>query len=99
MIGGVSKDKNIALTVVYQDAGNAVAGAPVQLYKIASMDSSFEITADPTFAEFKSAIENEDTQWYDLADALRDFILDENIPCDDVTTINTSGVVLFPTGS
>jgi len=94
-----NKDKNIALTVVYQDAGNAVAGAPVQLYKIASMDSSFKITADPTFAEFKSAIENEDTQWYILADSLRDFILDKNISCDDATTINTSGVALFPTGS
>jgi len=92
-------DENIALTVVYQDAGNSVTGAPVQLYKIASMDSSFEITADPTFAEFKSDIENEDTQWYILAEALREFILDENIACDDATIINSSGVAIFPTGS
>ena len=92
------KDKNIALTVVYQEGGKAIAGAPVQLYKIASMDKNFHITADPTFAGFKDAIENENTRWNVLSVSLLKHILAETIPCDDETKINTSGLALFPTG-
>lgn len=92
------KDKGIALTVVYQEGGKAVASAPVQLYKIASMDKNFQITADPTFAGFKDAIENEHTSWNILAVSLLKHIQSENIPCDDETIITTSGSALFPTG-
>ena len=92
------KDKNIALTVVYQEGGKAIAGAPVQLYKIASMDKNFHITADPTFAGFRSDIENENTRWDVLSVSLLKHILAETIPCDDETKINTSGLALFPTG-
>ena len=92
------KDKNIALTVVYQEGGKAIAGALVQLYKIASMDKNFHITADPTFAGFKDAIENENTRWNVLSVSLLKHILAETIPCDDETKINTSGLALFPTG-
>ena len=91
------KDRNLSLTVVYQDRGNAVAGAPVQLYQIASMDENFNITADRTFSAFKADIEDEDTQWYILADALLAYIQEEGIPSDDQTKINTSGYALFPT--
>ena len=91
------KDKNIALTVVYQEGGKAIAGAPVQLYKIASMDKNFHITADPTFAGFKDAIESDKTQWYILADSLTEYIKAETIAFDDETTINTSGYAMFPT--
>ena len=91
------KDRNLSLTVVYQDRGNAVAGAPVQLYQIASMDENFNITADRTFSAFKADIEDEDTQWYILADALLAYIQEKGISRDDETKINTSGYALFPT--
>ena len=91
------KDKNIALTVVYQEGGKAIAGAPVQLYRIASMDKNFHITADPTFAGFKDAIESDKTQWYILADTITEYIKAEKIACDAETTINTSGYATFPT--
>lgn len=91
--------KNIALTVVYKDAGTAVSGAPVKLYQIASMDKNFRIKAEPAFADFRSDIEDEDTRWSLLADALAEFIEDQKIPCDDETKINTSGAALFPTGN
>lgn len=91
------KDRNLSLTVVYQDRENAVAGAPVQLYQIASMDENFHITADRTFRAFQADIEDEDTQWYILADALLAYIQEEGIAWDDETKINTSGYALFPT--
>lgn len=91
------KDRNLSLTVVYQDRGNAVAGAPVQLYQIASMDENFHITTDRTFRAFQADIEDEDTQWYILADALLAYIQEEGISSDDETKINTSGYALFPT--
>ena len=87
------KDRKLSLTVVYQDRGNAVAGAPVQLYQIASMDENFHITADRTFRAFQADIEDEDTQWYILADALLAYIQEEGISSDDETKINTSGVI------
>ena len=90
------KDKNITLTVSYHDAGTAVSGATVKLYKIAAMDKNFNITADPTFAGFKDAIENKQTDWYILADSIQDFIKSEKISCDDQATINASGFALFP---
>lgn len=89
--------KNIALTVVYKDAGVAVVGAPVKLYKIASMDDDFTITATSKFLDFRSAIENKDTRWNVLADALTEFIENKSISCNDEAKINTSGVALFPT--
>ena len=90
------KDKNISLTVSYQDAGKAVSGATVKLYKIASMDKNFKITADPTFVGFKDAIENKQTEWYILADSIHDFIQTEKITCDDYAMVNASGLALFP---
>ena len=90
--------QDMSITVNYFSASDVpVMGAPLKLYKIASMDYAYRITVDPRFAEFKEEIEGEDTHWDVLAFTLSQYIMEKNIPCDDEDTVDASGQVHFPT--
>ena len=93
------KDKNISLRIVYQDDGQAIAGATVQLYKVASIDQNLKITADRSFSRFRRAIEDSDTDWSQLSKSLVKVILENNVSCYDQTKTDRSGVAHFPARS
>lgn len=91
--------ENLTLTIEYTHDQKAVTGAPVKLYKVASMDNSFQRKVTPEFYGFRELVKEKNVKWDILADALLDHILVNQLPCDQEATINTSGKAFFPTGN
>ena len=89
--------EDLTLTINYFSGHDEpVVGATLKLYQIAAMDDSYNITADSRFARFREQLEGKDTQWDILALTLRQYIMENEITCDDEDTVDTSGQVHFP---
>lgn len=93
-----SISEGLSLTIVYSQSDDVkVKGAPLKLYKIASVDDNFKITMEEDFSNFAEEIKDKDIKWDLFAESLATHISVNEIDCDDETVTDESGVGSFPT--
>lgn len=97
--GSIDLEKNVTITISYQDNKTALAGAKFDLYLVATLDAYGELTPTETFAQFNVNIRGEnDEAWRTLASTLEGYVLRDSVTPTDSGKTDQQGILLFPTG-
>lgn len=93
----IDLEKDVNLTITYQNDGNPVAGAPFDIYLLATADKYGELTVTENFDQFNINIRGEnDAAWIKLASTVEGYILRDNIAPYDSGVTNEQGILTFP---
>ena len=96
--GIIDLDRDVRLTVSYQDGNTPLAGAGFSIYLVAAADESGELTTD-AFKQFNVDIRGKnDEAWKALASTLEGYVLRDDIAPTDSGKTNAEGYLYFPTG-
>ena len=97
--GIIDLNRDVRLTISYQDGNTPLAGAEFGIYLVATVDESGDLTATDAFKQFNVDIRGEnDEAWKALASTLEGYVLRDNIAPTDSGETNADGYLYFPTG-
>lgn len=97
--GIIDLDRDVRLTVSYQDGNTPLAGAGFSIYLVATADESGELTTTDAFKQFNVDIRGKnDEAWKALASTLEGYVLRDDIAPTDSGKTNAEGYLYFPTG-
>lgn len=97
--GSIDLNRNVKLTLSYLDESTPLAGAEFQIYLVATVDETGELSVTEAFKQFNVDIRGKnDAAWKDLASTLEGYILRDNIAASDNGKTNQDGNLIFPTG-
>lgn len=95
--GNIDTEKNVSLTISWQDGDTPLTGAQFDLFLIATVDAYGELTPTDTFEQFHVDIEGKnDDAWRELAATLEGYILRDQITPDDSGMTDGQGILTFP---
>lgn len=93
----INLKKNVNLTISYQDDDTPLTGVQFDIYLVATVDESGELTATETFAPFNVNISgNDDAAWRVLASTLEGYVQRDNIAPTDSGKTDEEGILTFP---
>ncbi len=96
-IDRIDSSKDVHLTVHFSHEGQPLAGARLQLYKIAEMSGYGEFTLLDEFAVYPVQMtENESDDWEVIANTLNSYALLDGIQPADAGVTDETGTVYFP---
>ena len=97
--GSIDPEREVSLTISYQQDGTPLNGAQFDIYLVAVMDECGELTPTADFAQFDVQIRGKhDEEWKALASSLEDYILRENLLPADSGKTDSRGLLTFPAG-
>lgn len=95
--GNIDTEKDVNLTISWQDGDTPLTGAQFDLFLIATVDAYGELTPTDTFEQFHVDIEGKnDDAWRELAATLEGYILRDQITPDDSGKTDGQGILTFP---
>ena len=98
--GRIDLQKDVKLTISYQDGGTPLAGAEFRIYLVASADENGELTTEDAFQQFNVDIRGKnDDAWRTLASTLEGYVLRDSIVPTDSGNTDAHGYLSFPTGN
>ena len=96
--GSIDLNRNVSLTVSYQDGNTPLVGAGFDIFLVATVDEYGELTATKDFARFNVNISGKKDEAYrTLASTLEGYVLRDNIPPTDSGKTKVEGLASFPT--
>ena len=97
--GSIDLDRDVNLTISYQDGSTPLVDAAFNIYLVASVDETGELTTTDDFQQFHVDIRGRnDAAWKTLASTLEGYVLRDNITPTDSGKTDASGYLRFPTG-
>ena len=97
--GSIDLNRNVSLTISYQDGNSPLVGAKFDIFQVATADEYGELTTTKDFAQFNVNIRgNNDKAWRTLASTLEGYVLRDDISPADSGKTNDKGLASFPTG-
>lgn len=97
--GSIALDRDLGLTITYQDGDVPLAGAAFRIYLVASVDANGELTTTDPFRQFNVDIRGKnDEAWKTLAATLEGYALRDGIAPTDSGETDAAGCLSFPTG-
>ena len=98
--GSIDLNREVTLTISYQDRGTPLVGANFSIYLVATVDETGELTTTDSFKQFNVDIRGKnDAAWRTLASTLEGYVLRDNVAPTDSGKTNADGILYFPTGS
>lgn len=95
--GSIDPEREVSLTISYQQDETPLTGAQFDIYLVAVMDECGELTPTDDFAQFNIQIRGEnDEEWKVLASSLEDYILREKLLPADSGKTDSRGLLTFP---
>ena len=95
--GSIDLSRGVSLTVSYADGKTALSGAQFDMYLIATVDETGELTATGAFSSFPVDIRGRnDDAWNEVASTLDGYILRDKIAPTDSAKTNAQGLASFP---
>lgn len=96
----LNTEKKCSLTVVYEDDGTAVSGAPFALYRVADVNEKVDVfTLAGQFAKYTnidvSNTKNSNSEWLIIAKMLADYATADGLTADKTGNTNTDGKLTF----
>ena len=92
------RDRDVSLTISYQDGNTPLVGAEFDIFLVATVDEYGELTTTKDFAQFHVNIRGKDDEaWRTLASTLEGYVLRDDISPTDSGKTNDKGLVSFPT--
>ena len=96
--GGIDLNRDVSLTISYQDGNTPLVGAEFDIFLVATVDEYGELTTTKDFAQFHVNIRGKDDEaWRTLASTLEGYVLRDDISPADSAKTNDKGLVSFPT--
>lgn len=96
--GGIDLNRDVSLTISYQDGNTPLAGAEFDIFLVATVDEYGELTTTQDFSRFHVNIRGEnDEAWRTLASTLEGYVLRDDIAPTDSGKTNDKGSISFPT--
>lgn len=98
--GDIDGKRDTTLTVYALYDGTPITGMEMEVYRVASVDSTGELTVLPTFADYREALDirgKNDTAWQQMAQTLERFLLREKIAPEETIPVNGKGIAAFGT--
>ncbi len=96
--GSFDLDRDVSLSITYQDDGRALVGADIDIYLVATIDEYVELTPTESFRQFNVDLRGETSEaWKTLASTLEGFVLRDNITPTDSGKTDAKGLLAFPT--
>ena len=97
--GSIDLNREVTLTISYQDSGTPLVGANFSIYLVATVDETGELTTTDSFRQFNVDIRGKnDAAWRTLASTLEGYVLRDNVAPTDSGKTNAGGNLYFPTG-
>lgn len=98
--GSIDRNRDVKLTISYQDDNTPIVGAAFDIYLVASVDENGELSTVDPFRQFNVDIRGKnDEAWKTLAATLEGYVLrDKLVPTDSGET-DANGALRFPTGN
>lgn len=97
--GSIDLNRDLKLSVFYQNGDTPLTGAAFSIYLVASADETGALTTTDDFKQFHVTIDGKnDAAWKALATTLEGYVLRDNIPPTDSGKTNDAGYLTFPTG-
>ena len=98
--GSIDLARDVNLTISYQDGSTPLVDAAFNIYLVASVDETGELTTTDDFQQFHVDIRGRnDAAWKALASTLEGYVLRDNITPTDSGKTDASGYLRFPTGA
>ena len=95
--GSIDTGREVQLNISYQDEAVALSGAAFDIYRVASVDESGELTPVAPFEQYHVEIRGKnDAAWKTLASTLEGYVLRDNITPADSGTTDEQGILTFP---
>lgn len=95
--GDIDPDRDVKLTISYQDGNTPLAGAEFRIYLVATLDENGKLAVTDTFNQFHVDIRGDnDAAWKDLASTLEGYVLRDNIAPEDSGKTDENGYLVFP---
>lgn len=95
--GSIDPEREVSLTISYQQDETPLTGAQFDIYLVAVMDECGELTPTDDFAQFDVQMRGKnDEEWKTLASSLEDYILRENLLPADSGKTDSRGLLTFP---
>lgn len=96
--GIIDLNRDVHLTLSYQNGSTPLAGAKFDIYRIASVDQYGRFIVTDDFTQFNVDIKgSNDEMWGALASALEGFVLRDKITPSDSGRTDSSGLLSFTT--
>lgn len=96
--GSIDLSHDVSLTISYQNGNTHLSGARFDIYLVATMDESGELTTTEDFAQFNVDIQGENAEtWKTLASTLEGYVLRDGLSPVDSGKTSKDGLVSFPT--
>lgn len=98
--GDIDGKRDTTLTVYALYDGTPITGMEMEVYRVASVDATGELTVLPTFADYREALDirgENDTAWQQMAQTLERFLLREKIAPEETIPVNGKGIAAFGT--
>ena len=97
--GSIDLARDVNLTISYQDGSTPLVDTAFNIYLVASVDETGELTTTDDFQQFHVDIRGRnDAAWKTLASTLEGYVLRDNITPTDSGKTDASGYLRFPTG-
>jgi len=95
--GSIDTEREMRLTISYQDEDTVLSGAVFDIYRVAAVDETGELTAVEPFDRFNVDIRGKnDAAWKALASTLEGYVLREEIAPTDSGKTDAQGLLNFP---
>lgn len=97
--GAMDPEAAISLKLSYLDGETALSGASFDIYHVADVSESGELTATEAFRGYNVNLRVEESDaWLTLASTLEGYVLRDKVAAQDSGTTGEDGVISFPTG-
>ena len=95
--GPIDLERDVSLTLSYQDGETPLAGADFSIYLAATVDESGQLTAADPFQDYPVTMTGEqDEAWQELAVTLEGYVLRDQVEPTDRGTTDAQGQLSFP---
>lgn len=95
--GSIDTGREVQLTISYQDGKTALSGAAFDIYRVAAVDATGELTPVSPFDQFNVDIRGKnDAAWKALASTLEGYVLRDDIKPTDSGKTDRQGLLTFP---
>ncbi len=94
--GSIDTGREVQLTISYQDSKTALSGAAFDIYRVAAVDATGELTPVAPFDQFNVDIRGKnDAAWKTLASTLEGYVLRDVITPSSSGKTNAQGLLTF----
>ena len=95
--GSIDLNRNVSLTISYQDGNTALSGAQFDIFRVAAVDKNGGLTPTKAFSRFNVDLEGKtDEAWRALAFTLEGYVLRDEISPTDSGSTDQYGRLSFP---